>query len=110
MQKRPKYYQNRLEPLKIIETLNLNFNISNVIKYLFRSKNKNKIEDLKKALDYLDNERLKKSAIVESIMKNWSDENIDKDLKKALVSYLSPTNEIILMDSIIRYIEKIKKG
>jgi hypothetical protein len=46
---------NTFEPIKIINNYNLNFNLGNVIKYVLRDKG-SKLEDLKKAVDYLKNE------------------------------------------------------
>lgn len=54
---RPVHYggeENPFEPRKIIKHYNLGFNLGNVIKYTLRSGKKgNKVEDLKKAITYL---------------------------------------------------------
>lgn len=54
-----KYYKVRgFEVIDIIEAFELNFCLGNVIKYVLRAgrKTDNKLEDLKKALDYLSHE------------------------------------------------------
>jgi hypothetical protein len=51
----PPYY-NGDDVMQIIERYDLSFCLGNVIKYTLRSKNKNGIEDLKKALWYLKRE------------------------------------------------------
>ena len=51
-----KYYKsNGFEVIEIIEAFNLSFCLGNVIKYVLRAgrKTENKIDDLKKAVDYL---------------------------------------------------------
>ena len=56
----PKYYgghDNPYEAIKIIEALDLNFHLGNVLKYIIRAGKKNnnqEIDDLKKALWYLE--------------------------------------------------------
>jgi len=45
------------EPIKVINAWNLNFNIGSAVKYLARYKKKfNAIEDLKKAIFYIQDE------------------------------------------------------
>lgn len=54
-----KYYKVKgFEVIEIIEAFNLNFCLGNVIKYVLRAgrKTENKVDDLKKALDYLNHE------------------------------------------------------
>ena len=53
----PPHYQHGIEPIEFIESHNLNFNLGNVIKYVSRAPYKEaKLEDLKKALWYLERE------------------------------------------------------
>jgi translation initiation factor 2B subunit (eIF-2B alpha/beta/delta family) len=58
----PTYYggkENLYEAIKIIQAHNLNFSLGNAIKYILRAGKKNqdtKIEDLKKAIWYLESE------------------------------------------------------
>ena len=54
--KHPAHYAfGKYEPVKVIRDWNLNFNLGNVIKYVARADHKyNKLEDLKKARQYLD--------------------------------------------------------
>lgn len=54
----PSHYQSLggIEVIDIIEEFEMNFNLGNVIKYVLRHKNKNGIQDLKKALWYLNRE------------------------------------------------------
>jgi len=48
------YNQGKIECMDVVRDQNLNFNLGNVIKYIFRSKHKGKeIEDLEKACFYL---------------------------------------------------------
>lgn len=47
------YVVNGVEVLDVIEAYGCNFHIGNVIKYSLRYKNKNGLEDLKKAQFYL---------------------------------------------------------
>ena len=59
----PSHYQQGIEPIEVIESWDLNFNLGNVIKYTLRAPYKGKeIEDLEKAKWYLERElqRLKK--------------------------------------------------
>lgn len=46
------YKKLAIEPIKLIEALDLNFNAGSYVKYICRHKHKNGIEDLKKALYY----------------------------------------------------------
>jgi hypothetical protein len=49
------HYKNMvIQPVEFIEKNNLGFCVGNVIKYICRYKNKNGIEDLKKAKHYLE--------------------------------------------------------
>ena len=51
----PKHYNKyKIQPLEFIHTNELNFLQGNVIKYVLRYKDKNGLEDLKKAKFYLD--------------------------------------------------------
>lgn len=54
----PDHYQgNKFEVIEIIEDFNLNFSLGNAIKYILRSdKKENRIQDLKKAVWYLNRE------------------------------------------------------
>ena len=59
----PLYYNQGIEPIEVIESWDLNFNLGNVIKYTLRAPYKeNMIQDLEKAKWYLEREiiRLKK--------------------------------------------------
>ena len=59
----PGHYQQGIEPIEVIESWDLNFNLGNVIKYTLRAPYKeNMIQDLEKAKWYLERElqRLKK--------------------------------------------------
>ncbi len=50
----PKHYTDmKISPLEYIKANNIEWNIGNVIKYVSRYKNKNGLEDLKKAQWYL---------------------------------------------------------
>jgi len=48
------HYEMAIEPIEFIEANNLGFLEANVIKYISRYRNKNGLEDLKKARWYLD--------------------------------------------------------
>jgi len=50
---KPKHYNNKIEPRDYITQNKLDFNEGNIIKYITRYKQKNGLEDLKKAQDYL---------------------------------------------------------
>ena len=53
----PKHYTElKISPLEYIEANEFNWSIGNVIKYVSRYKRKNGVEDLKKALWYLERE------------------------------------------------------
>ena len=59
----PSHYNQGIEPIEVIESWDLNFNLGNVIKYTLRAPYKeNMIQDLEKAKWYLEREiiRLKK--------------------------------------------------
>lgn len=59
MSKVPKHYDNGLKHdlIDVIASYELNFNRGNVLKYVVRAgKKENEIEDLEKALDYLERE------------------------------------------------------
>ena len=50
---KPKHYNIKIEPRDYITQNKLDFNEGNIIKYITRYKQKNGLEDLKKAQDYL---------------------------------------------------------
>ena len=50
---RPKHYQSTIEPIDFIVANNLNFIEGNIVKYVVRYKQKNGLEDLLKAQEYL---------------------------------------------------------
>ena len=51
---KPNHYKGKtVQPIDLIESMNMNFNQGNIIKYVSRYKDKNGIEDLKKAEWYL---------------------------------------------------------
>lgn len=50
----PNYYGNEIDVIKFVMTNNLDFMQGNIIKYIVRYKNKNGLEDLLKARQYLD--------------------------------------------------------
>lgn len=67
------HYQNfEIEPLEFIEKNNIPFLEGNVIKYTCRHSYKNGIEDINKAIDYL--ERIKKFRYLENESLNTSRE------------------------------------
>lgn len=55
---RPDYYKaNGLEAFDVIDAYNFNFNLGNAFKYIARAgKKDDKVEDLKKAITYLNRE------------------------------------------------------
>lgn len=48
------YSKHKIQPFDVIDEYDLNYYEGNVLKYLLRHKDKNGIEDLKKAAHYLD--------------------------------------------------------
>jgi hypothetical protein len=53
----PDHYSDKnIEPIDAIEDWELNFNLGNVIKYVGRHEDKDGLQDLKKALSYLERE------------------------------------------------------
>jgi hypothetical protein len=52
----PHYKPGKFECIDVIEDLGLNFNLGNVLKYVWRHDQKNGLEDLKKARWYIDRE------------------------------------------------------
>lgn len=53
----PNHYKGKIQPIELIESQDLNFNRGNVVKYICRAGRKdNELEDLKKALYYLNRE------------------------------------------------------
>jgi len=52
----PHYTELSPQPIEVIEAWNLNFRLGNVIKYIARHKRKGQVEDLQKALWYLERE------------------------------------------------------
>jgi len=50
----PKHYKLTIQPIEFIIKNNLGYSEGNVIKYICRYKQKNGIEDLKKAKQYID--------------------------------------------------------
>lgn len=50
----PEYYGNEIDVIKFVMINNLDFMQGNIIKYIVRYKNKNGLEDLLKARQYLD--------------------------------------------------------
>ena len=65
------YTKHKIQPWDIIEEYNLDFFEWNVLKYLLRYKDKNGVEDLKKAKHYLEKviDRYKKE-LSETVKKN----------------------------------------
>ena len=62
----PSHYNQGIEPIEVIESWDLNFNLGNVIKYTLRAPYKeNMIQDLEKAKWYLEREinRLKEASV-----------------------------------------------
>lgn len=55
----PEHYGQTIEPIAVIDSWGLDFRLGNVIKYIARYKQKNGIQDLKKAADYL-NDKIRK--------------------------------------------------
>ena len=54
---KPKHYQAKVDVIDFCKGYDLNFNEGNVIKYISRCKYKdNRLDDLKKALDYIQRE------------------------------------------------------
>lgn len=55
---KPKHYETKsIDVIDICKLYNLNFNKGNVIKYICRAEKKdNELDDLKKALDYINRE------------------------------------------------------
>lgn len=51
---KPTYYGNEIDVIKFVMSNNLDFMQGNIIKYIVRYKNKNGLEDLLKAREYLD--------------------------------------------------------
>lgn len=49
----PDHYKGKVQPIDLIESLDLDFNTANVVKYVCRYKKKNGLEDLLKAQWYL---------------------------------------------------------
>lgn len=65
MNKTPKHYKGKLQPIDLINAQNLNFNLGNVVKYVCRAGKKdgeNILSDLEKAKNYINYEieRVKK--------------------------------------------------
>ena len=50
----PDHYKGDVQPIDLIESLDLDFNTGNVVKYVSRHKKKNELEDLLKAQFYLE--------------------------------------------------------
>lgn len=62
----PSHYNQGIEPIEVIESWDLNFNLGNVIKYTLRAPYKeNMVQDLEKAKWYLERElqRLKNKGV-----------------------------------------------
>lgn len=85
--KTPEYYSLNPEPVKVIDSWNLSFELGNTLKYIARAgrKTPDPIKDLKKARHYIDLEieringnelRARKNSIFQRIRKvnfrNWS--------------------------------------
>lgn len=60
----PRHYNHgTIEAITVIEDWNLNFNLGNAVKYISRADHKeNAVEDLKKAVWYLQREIVRRSA------------------------------------------------
>ena len=60
----PKHYnKGKIEVIDFIEDQNLNFNLGNVIKYTCRCDLKNGIEDIEKAIWYLQREKKRREVM-----------------------------------------------
>lgn len=54
---KPKHYSGEVDVIDFVKMHNLNFNEGNIVKYVTRARRKdNRLEDLKKALDYIQRE------------------------------------------------------
>lgn len=88
------YNKGGIEVIDVIEAYNLNFRLSNVIKYILRHKDKgNPIEDLEKALFYLKRDiDKKKSRLVDQVKKDADSAAQLKDvIKKRVEDYRNET-------------------
>lgn len=59
MNKTPKHYKGKIQPIDLINAQNLNFNLGNVVKYVCRAGKKdgeNILSDLEKAKNYINYE------------------------------------------------------
>lgn len=89
----PQHYQGKIEVIDFIEDKNLNFNLGNAIKYIARAGKKDKtkyIEDLKKAIWYLERElnSKRKSKIKKGKIKMrdfLEDKNLNANLECAII-------------------------
>ena len=64
--KTPSHYQGTIQPIDLINAQNLNFNLGNVVKYVWKTEKKqgeNVLSDLEKAHNYINYEieRIKKN-------------------------------------------------
>lgn len=110
--KTPKHYDNKVTPLDIIDTCNLNFNTGNTLKYLYRFDKKHnniekQIEDLEKAITYLEFEISKRNEAIANIRENWT--NINKDIAKLIISMLTPSKEMAISHTLTTIITDLKR-
>jgi|PlaIllAssembly_1097288.scaffolds.fasta_scaffold2039781_1 hypothetical protein len=69
------YTKHKVQPWDVIDEYQLNFWLGNVIKYILRHQDKNGIEDLRKALHYLQHEieRLESQKYAANLKRQCSD-------------------------------------
>jgi hypothetical protein len=50
----PSHYKKKIQPFHVIDEYGMKFYLGNILKYIMRCKEKNGLEDLKKARHYID--------------------------------------------------------
>ena len=86
--KHPSHYNKGIEMWDYAHSHNLNFFEGNIVKYITRWKDKNGMEDLHKAKQYLDKliELEEKNIVItlENTSKEWFDESMYMDLQEKI--------------------------
>ena len=95
------YSKYKIQPVEAMEKLNLDFVRGNILKYLVRYKDKNGVEDLKKAFHYT--QILAKKEIDDSLFINDFIEQLDapKDVTIPIKALLKPASDLCLVQDFI---------
>ena len=122
LQKHNSHYEFNVQPIDLIRHYNLDFSLGNVIKYPYRYKKKNGLQDLEKTLVYFSwvcEDLYKNEPLInkeDSIYKDFISEDNDVDDKQRrfydlLVDYLyepTATNKLFVENAVLSMMDELR--